>query len=233
VFTPGSTIVAREVWDGLLWSARPARVVDDDGETLVHWMPAGALGCFATSRFFPGREHLPPGERQLVSLASRQWHYRGVPVRGTSLTFVRRDGWASIAPTWHPDGRFVHWYVNFQLPAGRWERGYDSLDLVLDLVVAPDWTWGWKDRAHFDDALARGIFDRSVADAIDAEAERVAQDITARRGCFDESWPRWTPPPGWDAPVLPPDFAAGLGAPPGSVISLDSEPGTRNGRHGD
>ena len=58
-FDAGETIVAREMWRGLLWAARPARVVADDGDELIHWCPAGARGCFATSRYFPGREGLP------------------------------------------------------------------------------------------------------------------------------------------------------------------------------
>lgn len=108
MFEPGSLIVAREVWDGLLWAARPAVVVSDDAVELVHWSPAGAVGCFATSKFFPGRDHLPREERQLVSLQSRQWHYCGVPARGTKLSFLRAGSWASIEATWHADGRFAH-----------------------------------------------------------------------------------------------------------------------------
>jgi len=173
VFEPGLQIVAREVWNGLLWAARPAIVVADDGEELVHWCPAGALGCFATSRFFPGREHLAPAERQLVSLESRQWHYRGVPARGTSLSFIRAGSWASIAATWNPDGRFAHWYVNFQLPIERSSRGYDTLDLVLDIVVAPDWSWAWKDVEPFQAAIRRGVFDSAVEDAVNVEAKQV------------------------------------------------------------
>jgi predicted RNA-binding protein associated with RNAse of E/G family len=217
-------VIAREVWGGLLWSARPARVVEDDGDTLVHWTRAGAIGCFATSLFFPGREHLSPGERQLVSLESRQWHYRGVPERGTKLTFIRRDAWASIAPTWHADGRFVHWYVNFQLPAARWSMGYDTLDLVLDIVVEPDWSWMWKDRSLFDDALSRGIFDAHVREAIDAEEERIQGEIASRTGFFEESWTRWVAPSEWETPSLPEDFAMGVGAPEGAVITLAAEP---------
>jgi predicted RNA-binding protein associated with RNAse of E/G family len=224
VFDPGTEIVVREVWDGLLWAARPARVISDDGETLVHWTPAGAIGCFATSRYFPGREQLPRDERQLVSLESRRWHYRGAPARGTSLVFVRDGAWSSVAPTWQADGRFVHWYVNFQRPASRRVGGYDTLDLVLDIVVAPDRTWTWKDRGAFDLALARGIFDASVAEAVEVEAERVQRDIAAGAGPFEERWTTWAPPIEWTTPVLPDGFADGVATPPGSVITLDPEP---------
>lgn len=223
VFTPGTAIVVREVWDGLLWAARPAVVVADDGHDLVHWSPAGSLGCFATSRFIPERAHLPRDERQLVSLASRHWQYRGVPARGTSLTFVRHGSWVGVAATWRPDGTFVHWYVNFQLPMTRRPNGYDTLDLVLDIVVAPDGSWTWKDQEPFAEALGRGIFDPAVRDAVLSEAERVKREIAARTGPFDPLWMDWSVP-AWEAPQLPDDFAAGVGAPAGAQVSLSPEP---------
>lgn len=226
VFRRGESIVVRQVWDGLLWAARPARVVDDADSTLVHWSPAGSLGCFATSRYFPGRDRLPRNERQLVSLETRRWHYRGVPARGTSLTFVREGSWSSISLTWLPDGRFVHWYVNFELPSQRWSLGYDTLDLVLDIVVAPDWSWEWKDRDQFVEARRRGIFDSSIADAVDEEAHRIEQEIISRSGPFAADWRGWRPPEEWTPPELPDQhsFCAGVGIPPGTTVTLDAEP---------
>lgn len=224
MFEPGSLIVARELWDGLLWSARPVVVVSDDVDELVHWSPAGALGCFATSRFFAGREHLPRDERQLVSLETRQWHYRGVPARGASLTFVPTGSWASVAATWYPDGRFAHWYVNFQLPAQRWEDGYETLDLVVDIVVAPDWSWTWKDVSPFEAAITRGIFDSSIEDAVQIEAERIERSIAARSGPFSPRWLEWAPSADWAEPRLPQTFADGVRTPPGATITLSPDP---------
>jgi predicted RNA-binding protein associated with RNAse of E/G family len=228
VFEPGSLIVAREVWDGLLWAARPAVVVSDDGQQLVHWSPAGSIGCFATSRFFPGREDLPRDERQLVSLETRQWYYRGVPARGTSLTFVRTGSWASVAATWHADGRFAHWYVNFQRPLERSPRGYDTLDLVLDIVVAPDGSWSWKDEAPYQAAMARGIIDATAAASLRAEAKRIELDIAARTGPFDPTWIDWVAPAHWAPPELPADFADGASTPAGATITLAPDPVTRS-----
>jgi protein associated with RNAse G/E len=208
----------------MLWAARPAIVVSDDGDELVHWCRAGGVGCFATSRFFPGRDQLPRAERQLVSLESRRWHYRGVPARGTSLTFIRARAWASVAATWYPDGQFAHWYVNFQLPMQRWARGYDTLDLVIDIVVAPDWSWAWKDADPFRTAIQRGIFDPAVEREVKSEAERVEEAIAARSGPFSAKWMGWTAPDHWPSPQLPADFADGAATPPGATITLSSHP---------
>ena len=159
-----------------------------------------------------------------MSLETSRWNYLGSPARGSSLTFVRRDAWASVAATWFPDGTFVHWYVNFQLPMRRYEGGYDSLDLVIDIVVGPDWSWAWKDRTPFEAAVERGIFGADVAEAVESEAAGIEAQIRARTGPFDRAWTRWSPPANWSAPELPEDFAAGVGTPPGSVVTLDAKP---------
>lgn len=224
VFDPGSLIVVREVWDGLLWAARPAIVVSDDGHDLVHWCPAGVVGCFATSRSFPGREHLPPEERQLVSLESREWHYRGVPGRGTKLSFVRAGEWASVEATWYPDGRFAHWYVNLQLPLERTAKGYETLDLVLDMIVAPDWSWAWKDVEPFKAALGRGIFEPEVEASVESQTAELVQEIESRSGRFSPEWREWVAPVDWPVPSLPEDFAAGVATPAGSTITLSPDP---------
>lgn len=159
-----------------------------------------------------------------MSLESRRWHYRGVAARGASLTFVGEGLWASVAATWYPDGRFAHWYVNFQLPPRRWARGYDTLDLVVDVVVAPDWSWRWKDEDAFEQAIVRGIFDPTIDDAIRAEAHRIERAISARTGPFSPEWLHWTAPEEWADVQLPDDFADGAEAPPGATITLAAGP---------
>lgn len=224
MFEPGELITARELWDGLLWAARPAIVVADDGEDLVHWAPAGTIGCFATSRFFPGREYLARDERQLVALRTRRWHYRGFPARGTKLIFVRNDRWAGVEATWDSDGVFAHWYVNFQLPPRRTPTGYDTLDLVLDIVVFPDWSWEWKDEEPFGVAMREGLFGRDVEVAIREEAKRIQEQIESRTGPFEPRWRTWTAPPVWTPPALPDGFDDGAGTPPDAPITLSSAP---------
>jgi hypothetical protein len=70
-------------------------------------------------------------------------------------------------------GEFAGWYVNLETPARRHADGVDTTDLVLDVVVAPDRTWVWKD----EDEMAERIgwphyFDQDGADRIRAEGER-------------------------------------------------------------
>ena len=55
-------------------------------------------------------------------------------------------------------GRFTEWYVNLEERALRWDdggvAGIDVVDQDLDIVVAPDRTWWWKDEDEFAERLA-------------------------------------------------------------------------------
>ena len=224
LFEPGQQIIVREMWRGLFLSARPVIAVDDDGMRLVTWSPAGTVGCFGTSHGIADRALLPRHERQLVTLESSIWKYRGVASRGSSLAFVSRDAWASIALTWLPDGTFLHWYVNFQLPMRRFPQGFESADLVLDIVVAPDRTWTWKDVDPYRSAMERGIVEPDHARAIEVESVNIQAAIAERDGPFCDEWLEWCPPAHWPRPELPAGFADGLPTPPGSIVTLDSVP---------
>lgn len=221
-FEAGRTITFREMWRGLFLSARPVIVVEDDGERLVTWAPAGTIGCHGTSHGIPERALLPRDQRQLVSLESCVWKYRGAPSRGSSLALLPAGSWAAVVLTWLPNGTFLHWYVNFQLPIQRFSAGYDTADLVLDIVVAPDRSWTWKDVDPYRSARERGIVTPEQARAIDEEAEKVKAAIEARSGPFDPKWLDWRPPATWSAPQLPEGFADGLPTPPGAIITLDA-----------
>ena len=42
------------------------------------------------------------------------------------------------------------WYVNFQEPYRRTERGIETMDLALDIIAEPDRSsWRWKDEDEF------------------------------------------------------------------------------------
>jgi predicted RNA-binding protein associated with RNAse of E/G family len=119
---------------------------------------------------------------------------------------------------WSQDGDFLGWYVNFQRPLVRTRMGYDSMDLVVDLVVAPSYEWQWKDNEDFEAAIERGILDEALRGPIALEAERVLHLLERREGPFDPEWTTWRPPNHWATPKLPPGFGTGLGCPVGAEL---------------
>ena len=104
-------------------------------------------------------------------------------------------------------GPFRGWYVNLQDRFHRVADGIVTWDRSLDIVVAPDLHWRWKDEDDFARIQALGWISEAEADAIRAEAERVIEKIERRDPPFCESWPDWRPDPSWTIPVLPGNWA--------------------------
>jgi len=104
------------------------------------------------------------------------------------------------------DWSFRGYYVNLQDPVKRVATGFDTADHVLDLDVAPDLSWSWKDEDEFAIAKEIGRFSAEEADAIRAEGERVIPEIEARRWPFDGSLIDWRPDPTWPIPTVPRDW---------------------------
>jgi hypothetical protein len=113
-------------------------------------------------------------------------------------------------------------YINFQRPIVHTEAGYDSMDLVVDLVVTPSRDWHWKDEADFDTAVRRGIVDVGDRRLVELEAERVVHLIEEREGPFGQEWTTWRPPGDWEIPKLPAGFGIGLQCPAGAGLDDDS-----------
>lgn len=52
---------------------------------------------------------------------------------------------------------FLCYYINFQLPFQLSHCGIDTLDLDLDLIVHPDFTYEWKDIDDYQKAIEHEI----------------------------------------------------------------------------
>jgi hypothetical protein len=97
--------------------------------------------------------------------------------------------------------------VNIELPWTRARGAIETMDHELDIVIAPDRTWRWKD----EDLLARwvelGAHTQREADAFREVGERVvAERIVPWAAPFDEGWTSWRPDPAWQLPRLPADW---------------------------
>ena len=61
-----------------------------------------------------------------------------------------------------PDRRFAGWYVNLQKPFRRTARGFETMDLMLDLVVEVDRSWWWKDEDELETFVVRPGTDTDI-----------------------------------------------------------------------
>lgn len=185
-------LVRREVLaDGRPWLGVPVRVVEDTDEHLVTYIATGA-------RFgFPDGEYPIAGGRHPWS-GRTGWTGHGV------LMVQRPDEpWA----VWHfwdgPDRRFATWYLNIQEPFRRTPVGYDTQDLELDLVVAPDGSWTVKDEELLPVRVAEGRFTAERVVEIEAIGARLEAALAEGSPLWDPRWVDWEPDPSWGDEVLP------------------------------
>jgi len=95
------------------------------------------------------------------------------------------------------------WYVNLQAPLRRTGSGFATEDWVLDVVVAANGTWAWKDEDEFAAAQRVGRFDADAAAAVLDAGDDAVVAIESRSWPLDGSWETWVPDAAWVSPDLP------------------------------
>jgi hypothetical protein len=202
IFEPGRLIMHRNVRRGRIGWVRPGRVVSDGERGLLIWI----------ARYSPVVNEVSADGRGMRSMPFTEWVTAGTSLKhGTwngpgVLKLLPPDAAHSV--WWFRDDqdRFAAWYVNLERPGIRWDdgsvAGIDIVDEDLDIVVAPDRTWQWKDEEEFVERLALAAH-YWVADeaAVRAEGERVVKEIESGVFPFDGTWCDWQPPPEWTPPA--------------------------------
>jgi hypothetical protein len=180
-------------------TAIPMRVIADaPGRTVLYQAPDTA--------FRGGRT--PAGMK--IRDFSAEWVSMDLVWAGGSLIrLLEPETWQCIDVEFDAAGAFCGWYVNFQEPVRRTTLGFDTVDLVLDLVVAADGTWSLKDEDDFELAASAGQLPHSSVEQVRAAAERMISVVESGGPPFDEThWQSWRPPPHWTVPALPATWAA-------------------------
>jgi hypothetical protein len=188
---PGAAVVLRYITtrDGVPGTTWPCRVVIDREDLLALYIAAGST----FKNWHPS--HSAPDRRLADSRVPIDVLRLMVPGEGHSVWIC-----------WRPDHdpRFSGFYVNFEEPFRRTAIGFDTNDHTLDIVVAPDLSWRWKDQDDFEERVRQGIYSEAFADKVRADAARVIAAIEARASPFSDGWEEWAPDPTWEPPVLPP-----------------------------
>lgn len=148
-------------------------------------------------------------ERAIGGLADFTW-------RTNDALVLWKPGWMHATSLFWRTGTndFVGYYGNIQAPLVRTDRGFDSADYLLDVVIDPDLKTHWKDEDEWVEAREYGLLDIDLLDQVRAEGERIMAMAAARDWPFDGSLIHWRPDPAWGVPQLPADWADGLTYPP-------------------
>jgi hypothetical protein len=183
MWSEGDVVVWRSLAFGHIRFAMPHIVVEQTSEQVVVWLPGGTPG-----KMFTGK---PLGE--LASLGEADWSLQDKVWEGDGVLKVHRFG--RHHSLWHfTEG----WYVNLEEPWRPTPVGWDTRDLVLDIVVARDGSWHWKDEEYFSATVARGWITEQTAAVVRAEGERVLEERP-----WPSGWEDWRPDPEWPLPELP------------------------------
>jgi|RhiMetStandDraft_4_1073278.scaffolds.fasta_scaffold244374_2 uncharacterized protein DUF402 len=197
----GDTVLHHDVWDGRVWSARPMRVVDDTGDRVALWFPLGTR--FKRAIPAPGSpSQTSRGERLAECARLGRWDFEDAEWDVSTLVLMRSGEWHAVWCSWR-GGEHLGWYVNLQEPFRRTSMGFETMDLVLDVVISVDGSWHWKDEDELETFVARGVLDDALASRLRTEGLDVVRRARQHESPFDEPWPSWRPDPAWDRPELP------------------------------
>jgi uncharacterized protein len=121
-----------------------------------------------------------------------------------ALRLVREGDRHATLLFWDEQWNFLCWYINFETPIRRTTFGFESMDLTLDMLIAPDRSrWQWKDEDEFEYGIEHGWYTRELLDELKAYGEAIAEEARAGAPPFDEPWHEWRPDPSWAPPPLP------------------------------
>jgi predicted RNA-binding protein associated with RNAse of E/G family len=200
LFHPGDTIVQRGLHrDGRIHSADSVRVVSDDDRGVLTWLARGSQVIRRANLMGGSVRELPLDEQLRVS----KIHVLSSSTGRDALWLTPQE--SSYAISWgFVDGEFDGWYINLQAPARRWWGGIDIHDQALDVLVAADRTWQWKDEDEFAERTGHPLFwDEADAATIRGEAERLIALAETGQFPFDGTWCSFQPDPVWEPTELP------------------------------
>ncbi len=197
-FQPGDHIAIRNVFRGRVQTVFPSIIVADTPEFIATWLPLGTMVMNGQST---GTGHL-----SIEVMAAKSWEMvsRAWRKAGTLRLKSPRSMW-SLSVFWEEGMTDLRaWYINIEAPYRRTRFGFDTWDMFLDVVVAPDRkSWRYKDEDEFADAIAAGLFTDEEAADVRATAEQALAIVRANRPPFNSIWAMWRPDVLWEVPELP------------------------------
>lgn len=191
-FSPGQTIILRQMFCGKIWEVRPVIIERDTPELRVCYIPPGTV-------WKTPAENISPAERlkQPWTLTDAQWGYGGM------LRLTLPGLKYSVLLLRNADGSLYEWYINLEEPMRRTLLGYDYEDNVLDAVITPDLkSWEWHDTDELEEAVSLGLYTPEQAASFYTEGKKAVEWLRSGKSPFND-WVNWCPDPSWPVPVLP------------------------------
>ncbi|MFF3629065.1 DUF402 domain-containing protein [Streptomyces sp. NPDC002164] len=181
---------------GHLSTSVPVRLVERTDSGQLVWMETGTPMW---------RTRLPRG-KHLRDIAPHERPAEGYPLvadrwpMGSALFHQPAGAGYSVLWLFGRHRRFRGWYVNLEHRVHRGDD-IDVADHELDIDVAPDRSWRWKDERSFAEKTGHPAYwTPDEASAIRDEGRAVARLAETGTFPFDGTWCDFQPPPTWTTP---------------------------------
>jgi hypothetical protein len=179
----------------------PCRVVEDSLSLLALFIAAGSKykagpKRTAAEKLAMNRVPLPPDEYV--------W-------RADTLRLMLPGRHHSVWLFWKDDGsgrRLSQYYVNMEEPFRRTAVGFDTQDHTLDVNIAPDLTWKWRDTESLDEHVKHGFYTEALAREIWNEGRLAIDEIVRGDHACLKGWHDWQPEPEWTIPEMPAEWSS-------------------------
>jgi protein associated with RNAse G/E len=201
MWKPGEVIAWRGIYRELVWHAMPTIVVKDTPQEIVLALIPGTV-CMVEENY--AKSHKKSTKRRW-DFKDEDWKLEKFTWHTNRLLFVLEpEKYYSIIYFWHHESKeFLCYYINFQLPFIRNHCSIDTLDLDLDMVIQPDFSFEWKDLDDYQKGIETGVILTEWASEIETAKMEILNRLEKRAYPLDNSWLNWRPDPNWPAPSLP------------------------------
>ena len=200
MWKPGDVVMWRGILREQVWHVQPTIVVKDDWEELVLTLLPGTE-CLAEETYPLGKQNAKRWwdfMKTEWTLKKYTWHTNRL------LLILEPNTYYSTIYFWdHESNKFLCYYINFQIPFKRNHSSIETLDLELDIIINPDFSYEWKDLEDYQMAIEKGVVTQEDIQGIDEEKARIFERVERRQYPFDGSWLDWKPDLGWEPPRLP------------------------------
>lgn len=203
-YQPGEQTLYQGVYEKRIWYAQSMLVVKDTAEETVLAVYPG-MECAAPQGYINGRQTWNRWQDYLTNHRDLQlydWH------TNRFLVLLYPQKYYSINLMWnHAENQFLCYYINYQLPFQRTEKGFQTLDLEIDLVINPDYSWHWKDEEDYKEGIKHNIIRAEWVKEIESAQQEIFEKLNQTQYPLDKYWLDWTPNPEWTLPRLPVNWA--------------------------
>ena len=200
MWKPGEIVMWRGILNDHVWHVQPTIVVKDDPTELVLTLLPGTE-CLAEETYPLGKQK----SKRWWDFKDHDWVLKPYTWQTNRLLLILKpDEYYSTILFWdQASNEFICYYINFQLPFKRNHSSIDTLDLELDIVIRPNFTYEWKDLDEYQMTLERGIISTAHEREIETAKPDVLDKLEKRQYPFDGSWLNWKPNAQWSPPKLP------------------------------